>query len=178
MAELFRSTADLIEALERPKRLITPCVWIPPGKHGQRGFRLKATLRDDVSAIRGLSLEIGCHVEGFDLPASVVLLSEFKNRPRAMARIDVNGSKHENRYPICGEWQHLDAGRTHFHDTRLHAALDIKELFSGVWDLPIARPISDMPKDFSEAMEKCGGLLHIENMSEIKEPTWQPKRLF
>lgn len=94
-----------------------------------------------------------------------------------MARIDINGSRHENRHVICGDWHLMDAGGTHFHDTLLHSGLEIEKLFNGIWDLPVARPIGDMPKDFSGAMEKCGELLHIENLNEIEEPQWQPKRL-
>ena len=33
-----------------------------------------------------------------------------------------------------------------------------------------------MPGAYSEAMEKCGELLHIENLGEIEEPQWQPRR--
>jgi len=167
---------DLVRVLERPKRLITPCSWVMPGKYGQRSLRLKATLRDETAAIRGVSLEIGCNIEGFDLPIRVVLLAEVKNKPRAMARIDINGSRHENLYAICGDAQFSDAGQTHFHDTWLHRGLTIEQLFNGDWDLPVARQIDDMPRKFSEAMEKCGELLHIGNLSEIEEPQWQPKR--
>ncbi len=150
--------------------------WLPPGKHGQRGLKMKTSLRDESAALRGITLEIGCSTEGFDLPVSVVLMAEFKNKPRAMARIDLNGQRHENRLSICGEWQFQDAGRTHFHDTRQHLGIPIEQLFSGNWDLPVAQPIGDMPKDFSKAMEKCGELLHIENLDEVEEPQWQPRR--
>lgn len=86
---------------------------------------------------------------------SVVLLAEIEGKPRAIARIDVNGGRHESRDRICGDLQHDDAGTTHFHDTRLHRDIAIGELFSGrLGDLPIARPISDIPDDLSEVMEK------------------------
>jgi len=177
LAELFSSVEDLVAILERPKRLVTPCLWVAPGKNGQRGLKLKASLRDETAALRGVAIEIGCSAEGFDLPIHVVLLADFRNKPRAMARIDINGPTHVNRYAICAEWLHQDAGATHFHDTRLHRKLTVEELFSGNWDLPVARPLGDIPKDFCDAMEKCGELLHIENLSEIEEPQWQPRRL-
>lgn len=167
---------DLIAVLERPKRLITLGPWVPPQKNGQRGLKMKASLRNESATILGVSLEIGCSNEGFDLPFKVVMMAEINNKPRAMARIDINGSRHENRHAICGELHLLDAGRTHFHDTRLHADLSIEQLFNGNWDLPVARPIDDMPEDFSEAMEKCGKLMHIGNLREIEEPKWQPRR--
>jgi len=177
LAELFSSVEDLVAVLERPKRLIIPCFWVKPGKNGLRGLRLRASLQDEAAAIRGVSIEIGCNIEGFDLPVRVVLLAEVKNKPRAMARIDINGSRHENLKAICGDLQFLDAGLTHFHDPRLHRGLTIEQLFNGDWDLPVARQIDDMPEKFPEAMEKCGELLHIENLREIEEPQWQPKLL-
>ena len=177
MVELFSSVDDLVAVLLRPKRLIAPSTWISPGKPGQRGFKLRASLGDGASALRGVGLEIGCHVESFRLPAHITLLAEFKSRARAMARIDIKGSPHENRHAVCRSWQFVSAGRTHFHDTALHVALTIEQLFSGDWDLPVARPIDDMPEDFSGAMERCGELLHIENLREVEEPQWQPQQL-
>jgi hypothetical protein len=178
VAEVFRSTADLVEVLLRPKKLLIINTWSGPTQNGQRGLRMKAALQDVSGVIRGLSLEIRCHVEGFDRPVSVALLAEYMQRPRAMARIDISGSRHENRHPICGEWQFRDAGVTHFHDTVLHEALDIRELFGGGLDLPVARPLGDMSQDFREAMEECGKLLHIDGLSEVEEPQWQPRQLF
>lgn len=177
MAEFFQHVGDLIAILERPKRMILPQSWVEPKTNGNRGFKLQATLRDDSSTILGVKLEIGCSTEGFDLPSRIVLMAEINRKPRAMARIDINGSRHENTKAICGDWQHIDAGRTHFHDTELHIDLSIEALFSGAFgDLPVARPIHDMPEDFPKAMEKCGKLLHIENMREIEEPKWQPRQ--
>ena len=177
MSNFFSLTQHLIAVLERPKWLVLPCPWVLPGPNGQRGFTLKGTLRDEVGSIPGLRFEMRCHVEGFDLPSSLVLLAEFKDKSNAMARIDINGSPHTNRPAICGDWQHLDAGKTHFHDTKLHAGVAIEELFLEGHDLPIARPITDLPDDFTAAMEKCGALLHILNLNEVEEPPWHPKRL-
>lgn len=120
---------------------------------------------------------MSCSPEGFSLPLYVVLLAELKRKAHAIARIDINGQRHENRLAVCGEMQFADAGCTHFHDTKLHIGIPIEQLFSGNWDLPIARPIGDMPKDFCKAMEKCGELLHIENLKEVEEPQWQPRRV-
>jgi len=177
LAELFRSVQDLVAVLERPKRLVTPCSWVNAGKNGQRGLKLKAALRDDYATIGGVTLELGCHVEGFHLPSRVVMMAEIGNKPRAMARIDINGSRHENRYAICGEWQFLDAGMTHFHDTRLHLGIAFSELFDGTYgDLPVARPIDNISENFLVALEKCGELLNIDNLGEIEEPQWQPRQ--
>jgi hypothetical protein len=154
-----------------------PCKWVEPEKSGQRGLKLKSSLQSQSAALRGVTLEVGCHNESFELPSRVVLMVEFKGRSHAMARIDINGSRHENPKAICGEWQHVDAGLTHFHDTRLHRDIPIAEMFSDKYpNLPVARPINDMPNDFSKAMEKCGELLHIENLGEIEEPQWQPRQ--
>lgn len=54
--------------------------------------------------------------------------------------------------------------------------MSIEELFFSGWDLPVARPIDEMPEDFTGAMVKCGRLLNIDNLTEIEEPQWQPKR--
>lgn len=167
---------DLIAVLERPKRLIKPFPWVSPSQNGRRGLKLQTSLRDDTASLQGVKLEIGCSSEGFDLPVRVVLLAEINKKARAIARIDINGSMHQNRPAICGESQFMDAGRTHFHDTRMHRTIPIAELFNGSYDLPIARPIDDMPEDFTKAMEKCGELLHIENLVEIEEPQWQPRQ--
>lgn len=104
-------------------------------------------------------------------------MADITGKPKAMARIDINGSRHENTKAVCGEWRGSDAGRTHFHDTRLHSAIPITDLFNGKYgDLPVARPINDMPSEFFKAMEKCGELLHIENLGEVEEPKWQPRQ--
>lgn len=146
-------------------------------KAGQRGFRLKSALEADGATMLGVTFDMRCNLEGFELPTSVVLMAEVGFKPRAMARIDINGSRHENRPAICGVWQHLDAGPTHFHDPRLHASIPMKDLFDGTYgDLPVARPIRDMPLNFAEAMEKCAELLHIEDLAKIEEPQWQPRQ--
>jgi hypothetical protein len=178
LAELFRTTHDLIAVLQRPKLLVTPAVWVPPiAKFGQRQLTLKASLWDGTAAIQGVSFSASCSPEGFDLPVHVTLLAEFKGKPRAIARVDINGQRHGNRHAVCASLQFSDAGVTHFHDTRLHENIEISLLLSGsLGDLPIARPIGDMPEDFSKAMEKCGELLHIGNLTEIEEPQWQPRQ--
>jgi hypothetical protein len=149
---------------------------MPDPKHGQRQLRITASLWDGVAALQGVTLRFACSSEGFDLPTHISLLVEYRGKPRAAARIDINGGPHPNSHAVCQDLQFLDAGKTHFHDTRLHLGIPIDRLFSGEWDLPVARPISDMPQDFSKAMEKCGELLHIGNMTEIEEPQWQPRQ--
>lgn len=178
LAELFKTTADLVAVLECPKFLVLPCSWTPPNADvGQRRSTIRASLTDGRSTIQGIGLRMECNPEGFALPVAVVLTAEYKGRPRAIARVDINGQKHENRHAVCGSLQFTDAGVTHFHDTSLHAHIEISELLGGsLGDLPIARPIGDMPEDFSKAMEKCGELLHISNLTEIEEPQWQPRQ--
>lgn len=176
MARLFATVDDLIAILEQPKRLIN-LTWTTSEISGQRGFKLKSALLSGSAALKGVSLEIGCATEGFDLPSRVVLMAEIDNKTRAIARVDINGSLHPNSRAVCGDLQHIDAGRTHFHDTRLHRKLTIDQLFHDTrWDLPVAQPISNMPKEFSRAMEKSGELLHIINLGEVEEPQWQPKQ--
>jgi hypothetical protein len=179
LAEIFGSTQDLIDVLERPKLLVMPCRWLlPDHKSGERQVRLKGALLDGIATLRGVSLSIGCNQDGFELPMHLTLLAEFKGKPRAFARIDINSSPHVNRHVACGELQLMDAGPTHFHDTLLHQNIPIDKLFSPDFGaLPIARPISDMPTDFRNAMEKCGEILHIDNLTEIEEPQWQPRQL-
>jgi hypothetical protein len=177
LAELFSTVDDLVAVLERPKRLITLGPWLSPMKGGPRSLKFKASLRDDVATIQGVSLEIRCDPQSFELPIHVVMLASVGGRVHAMARIDLNGDMHVCRYPICGEWMHEEVGGNHFHDTRLHLGIPINDLFSKKYgDLPVARPINDMPKEFSKAMEKCGELLHIENLGEVEEPQWQPRQ--
>ncbi len=177
MSEFFTSLKDLIAVLERPKHLVNRS-WITPEKPGERGFKIKSALNADSATLAGVSVEIRCQSEGFELPSTVVLMAEINTKPRAIARIDINGSLHENLKAVCGDWQNKPAGRTHFHDTRLHRLIPLEELFDGTHgDLPVARPIDDMPSEFSKAMEKCGKLLHIEDLGEVEEPQWQPRQL-
>lgn len=178
MAELFRSTEDLIAVLERRKFLVTPCRWLAPDpKHGQRQLTLRGSLSDGNVTLQGVGLRIVCSQESLSLPISIVLIVQFKSKQRAIARIDMNSQRHENRHAVCGDLQFLDAGNTHFHDTVLHRQITIDRLFSGeVGDLPIARPLSNMPEEFSKVMEKCGELLHIDNLTEIEEPQWQRRQ--
>jgi hypothetical protein len=178
LRELFQTTDELIAILERPKRIVTPVVWTPPDlRVGQRQLKLKASLVAQEATILGVRIEVSCHAESFDLPSHVVLLVDYGGKPRAMARIDINGSGHPNAFPEAGALFQSDAGPTHFHDTRLHRRIPIRELFTRAWDLPVAMPISDMPTEFQAAMEKCSELLHIENLGEISEPPWQPRQL-
>lgn len=177
MAELFCSIEDLISVLERPKFLVTPCLWLSPNpKSGERVLTIKGSLSDGTATILGVSLRAKCSPEGFSWPSSILLTADYKGKPRVMARVDINGLRHQNRHAVCGNLQHVDAGTTHFHDTRLHRAIPIDELFSEIWNLPVASPIGDMPEDFSQAMEKCGELLHIDNLTMIEEPQWQPRQ--
>lgn len=177
MAEIFSSVTELITVLERPKRLVLPCLWTEPQTASQRKLRLRATLQTQNAAIRGVTLEIGCYAEGFGLPCSVVLMAQILGKFRAIARIDMNGPSHLNTHAYCEQWQHTDAGKTHFHDTRLHRHIPFTDLFDDKRiDLPVARPINDMPTEFSKAMEKCGELMHIENLADIEEPKWQPQQ--
>jgi hypothetical protein len=178
LRELFQTTEELIAVLERPKSIVTPVLWTMPDlRVGQRHLKLKASLVAEEATIQGVRLEVSCNPDGFELPSHIVLLVEFGGRPRAMARIDINGSGHPNAVPEAGDLFQCDAGPTHFHDTRLHSNITIKDLFTKAWDLPVARPISDMPTDFHAAMEKCAELLHIANLGEISEPPWQPRQL-
>ena len=179
MAELFKDTNDLVAVLERPKFLVFPCRWVAPNATvGQRRSSIRASLSDGRSTIQGVGLRIECNLEGFELPFAVVLTADYKGRPHAIARVDINGQRHENRHAVCASLQFSDAGSTHFHDTILHTRIEISLLLGGsLGDLPIARPIGDMPEDFSKAMEKCGELLHIGNLTEIEEPQWQPRQL-
>jgi hypothetical protein len=178
LRELFQTTDELIAILERPKYIVTPVSWIlPDSTFGERQLRLKASLVVDEAVIQGVRLDVSCHAEGLELRSHVLLLAEYEGRPRAMARIDINGPGHVNKVPEAGDLFQTDAGPTHFHDTRLHRGIPIRDLFTRAWDLPVARPISDMPTEFQAAMEKCGELLHIENLGEISEPPWQPRQL-
>lgn len=177
LPEFFASIEDLIAVLERPKRLVNRS-WTLPEKRGQRGFKLKSALFADSATLAGVTLEIRCNSEGFELPSAVVLMAEIYRKPHAIARIDINGPPHPNAKAVCGDLQNKNAGSTHFHDTRLHSRVPFQELFDGTHgNLPVARPIDDMPSEFSKAMEKCGKLLHIEDLGEVEEPQWQPKQL-
>ena len=176
MPVLFSSISDLVALLERPKWLAGKGAWVTPNGNGRRGLRLKLSLTDGGAILQGVSVVVDCHCEGPDLPMSVVLLAEIGAKPRAAARIDLNGSPHTNRHALSGELMFVDAGPNHFHDTRLHLQFSMEQLCKDGVDLPVARPIGDMPEVFSAVMEKCGQMLHIENLREIEEPLWQPRR--
>ena len=117
-----------------------------------------------------------CSPETLELPFNIALLAEYRGKPRAFARIDVNASDHENRDEVCGVHHLISAGKSHFHDTRLHEHIDINHLFSDCWDLPIATALPHVPDRFQLLMEMCAELLHIENLAEVEEPQWQPRQ--
>lgn len=100
-----------------------------------------------------------------------MLAAEHNGKARNFARVDWNGSGHENRSRFCPAEVFLtSAGRSHFHDPQLHRNLTIEELFG--LNLPSAVALESNPSTFSELMERCARLLHIHNLTDVEEPPW------
>lgn len=158
------------------KELVISSDWASQGREDWLRFRCPIAV--DGSINNQISFAASCPAERISEQVALILLVEWKGKPRAFARIDWNGTEHDNREPACGDWRFKSAGRTHFHDPILHQHLDIQELFGKAWDLPVATPLASDPSSFAELLEVAGGMLHIVNLKEIPEPPWAPRTFF
>lgn len=167
----MRTLDDLCGVLEAPKRLVAIAEW----KRVNTQLRLGAALEVDGIVTAGVSFLATVLAEHPDENVTLLLQAEIKQKPRPFARIDWRGSPHPNTKPQCGAMRFTDVGRTHFHDTRLHRHIDFDELFLGNLNLPAASPIDPEPPALKELLALSASLLHIENLTEIPTPPWQPR---
>lgn len=110
----------MCQLLAAPKRLVGELDW---GRKNSTERIACAVEIDDVVA-HGVSFQITCARDRPDERVSMVLLTETMVKPRPFARIDWRGMQHGNLNRVCGDFWHVDAGRTHFHDTNLHTHID------------------------------------------------------
>ncbi len=168
------SVLDLIRLLEASKEIVFAGRWVP----GSQGFqRYSASVVMDRVVAAGVSFVATCHQDRPDERVALMLMQEWKGKARPFARAEWRAARHDNNHPACGELHMSSAGRTHFHDTRLHDIFDISELFSGNHDLPVARKIDPEPSSLHEFLETASVLLHIENLRELPLPPWQASGL-
>lgn len=167
----MQSLDDLCSVLEAPKRLVAIREW----KRVHAQLRLGAALEVDGIVVAGISFLAAVLAEYPDENVTLLLQAEIKQKPRPFARIDWRGGPHPNKKPQCGAMRFIDAGRTHFHDTRLHRNIDFEELFLSDLNLPVATPIAPEPPTLKELLALSSALLHIENLTEIPIPPWQPR---
>lgn len=162
---------DLCSILTTSKRLVAASNWRPT--HSQ--LRLAGALEADGVVIRGVSFMAVVLPERPDEKVALLLQAEIERKPRAFARVDWRGAPHGNLHRQCRGMRLIDAGRTHFHDPCLHAHFDFNELFLTKLDLPVAAPIEPEPPGFHELLALSADLLHIENLTELPIPPWQPR---
>lgn len=166
---------DLCQSLAMQKRLVGVLDWALINQTR----RLASTLEISGVIAQGLSFRMTCYPDLPDEKVAVILLVEIKSKPRPFARIDWRGQIHENRHVAAGNLLYTDAGRTHFHDPRLHLTMSMDDLFGGKVDLPVAQRIDPEPTSFEDLLSVASDLLHIENMKDIPVPPWSlPASLF
>lgn len=167
----MHSLFELCALLKAPKRLVSLRDW----KRVNAQLRLAAALEIDGIVPAGLSFEATVAAEYSDENVTLMLHAFIKQKPRPFARIDWLTKAHPNVHRYCGPLRYVDAGRSHFHDTKLHVDIDFDELFLGKLNLPCARALDPDPPDFKELLVISSQLLHIENLQEIQTPPWQPR---
>lgn len=167
----MRTLDDLCSVLVAPKRLVSITEW----KRVHAQLRLGAALEVDGIVVAGISFLAVVLAEYPDENMTLLLQAEIRQKPRPFARIDWRGGPHPNKKPQCGAMRFIDAGRSHFHDTHLHRHIDFDELFFGDLNLPAATRIDPEPPDLKELLALSSVLLHIENLTEIPIPPWQPR---
>lgn len=168
------SVDELCQHLAAPKQLVGTLDW----KRVNSTERIATAIEIEGVLTRGLGFRITCNAARPDEQVAVVLLIDYRSKPRPFARIDWRGQGHENTNRLCAEHRFCDAGRTHFHDPELHRHIEIAELFSPRLDLPVARALHTEPKSFDLLLATAADLLHIENLREIPIPPWSPQASF
>lgn len=136
-------------------------------------LRMTAALEADGAILQGVTFWANCMAQKPDEKLALMLMAETRLKPRAFARVDWRGPEHQNNEKICGDLRFLNASRTHFHDTVLHQHIEIEEIFSEKYDLPIAVAIQPEPYSFMGLLEIAADLLHIENLTGIQTPSWE-----
>ncbi|MFA8385414.1 MAG: hypothetical protein ACEPO2_07300 [Pelagibaca sp.] len=169
-----KDLGELVKVLEAPKRLSGLGKWKPINQKAETGAGLE--IRGVVEI--GVSFRAQCNPALPEENVSLMLFTETEARPRCFSRIDWRGSKHDNtNKALTGKYWGQSAGRTHFHDPRLHLHIDFKTLFAtpGV-DLPIATEILPEPSSFQLLLAESAILLRIDNLGELPDPPWPATR--
>lgn len=178
-----QSTADLIDALTAHKRTVRPHRWVEyfatreKVRNTANQFQLVSQLTSQGVGLAA-TLRIQCPMHTPNERVGVMLHTQHKGKSRCFARVDWNGSTHENRLRVCGPHRFLNAGPTHFHDPRLLGDAELGEVLDPNLNLPVATPLDRAPRTFKELMVICSDLLHIEGLDEIEEPQWNPSTMF
>lgn len=152
---------DLCQRLADRKSLFGALDWKPVN----RSRRISTTVQIQSVISQGITFCVVCQPELPDEQVAIVLMAEIGFKPRPFARIDWRSQGHENRRVECGDMQFSDAGRTHFHDLRLHRHLSMDQLYGSNLDLPIATKIDPEPNSFQDLTAVASRLLNIDNLT-------------
>ncbi|AXQ93180.1 hypothetical protein LV780_04760 [Cereibacter azotoformans] len=165
---------ELCSILGERKRLVGVGRWTKV--HAQ--LRLTAAVEVDGATLPGITFMAATNFARPDEAVALQLKAEIKQKPRPFARVDWRGSPHGNLTHHCARMKYIDAGRTHFHDTNLHRHIGFDELFLGRLNLPVAAPITPEPTTYQDLLALSADLLHIDNLTSISIPPWQPPTFF
>lgn len=167
---MVKSLSEMIDTLEKTKSLSSICDWQKSQQKSEIGSAI------EIAGIieEGIAFRANCKPNLPEECVTILLLAETKKRQRAFARIDWRGQRHINtNKKLCASYWGDDAGRSHFHDPRLHAHIDDEVLFDTQHiDLPIAQKLDYEPKDFNQLLEYSAKILKIENLTDLPYPPW------
>jgi len=167
---VLRTVAELAQLIETPKRLSAIGKWNKINQKAESGAGI------EISGVieEGISFRAQCKPDLPEESVSLLLITETDARPRAFARIDWRGIPHPNsNKALVGDYWGRDAGRTHFHDPRLHLHLPLETLFNTPnVDLPIAEKIKPEPSNFRLLLAESATILAITNLTDIPDPPW------
>ena len=163
------------EALAAQKSAITLGPWRPTNR--PPAIEIRSALLAHGVVMQGLELYLKCSEERPEERVSIGLSIETSIGPRCFARVDWRGTDHPNSSKMCGDFQFVPAGRTHFHNPTLWPLEDdpldhIKD------NLPIALAIEEPPQNFRALLQRCASILNVTNLAEATPPRWQSDSLF
>lgn len=164
--------ADLQTALDMDKEAIFSGNWVTQPKSS---LIIRVALKNQDVVIQGINLFVKCNQKRPDEQVSLGLTIEGASKPYCFARVDWRAAgSHPNTSALCGDYFLFDAGRTHYHNPKLiPSEADVMEHLTS--NLPIAISVEPQPKNFADLMRSCAKLLHVNNLTEIPIPPWQPE---
>ncbi len=172
---------ELRQVLQAEKAVVMLGPWRPTSRtqatNRLRAMEIRSPLQADNIVIRGAGLYLKCFEDRPDEQVSIGLTIETSTGPKCFARVDWRAtSGHPNAHRLCGDLQHVDAGRTHFHNPDL-CPLDDDPMDHIRANLPIAVAIEPAPRNFEALLDRCANILNVTNLTEVTPPRWQTPAL-